>query len=134
LMVDKETPGGQSQEADVKKSSDIWSRTKSDSFLQKLSVKEKEAEAITLRKQRVQAFMDLKISSLVSTPTEDEMKKYYDANKSKFGDVPFEKVSDNIKNFLIQTQRDSKLKGWFEALRKKYRAQNYIAEKETVKK
>ena len=129
LMVDQETPFISPDETEKKSLETLWKRLSTEPFAQKVSLKEKDVETIYLRKKRVGSFIDLKISTLVQTPSPEEIKSYFERNKSKFGNTPLDQVSDNIKTFLMQNQRDAKLKAWYEGLRKKYRAQNYIAEK-----
>ncbi|NJL24445.1 MAG: hypothetical protein HC902_04280 [Calothrix sp. SM1_5_4] len=57
-----------------------------------------------------------------------EAQKYFDENRLKFGNLPFEKLKENIKAYLSKNHVDRRLKDWFDVLLSKYQVKNLIAE------
>jgi len=83
-----------------------------------------EVESAILRKMRARNFIKYKTESMGIQITESEIKDYYDQNRIKFGAVSFEKIKDNIREYLNQRSVESKMKDWVSILRKKYQVRN----------
>ncbi len=100
---------------------------KSDGWKQ-LQVTDAEFEQAMTRKLRSKKFIKFKMD-LASLPVSDqEVKDYYDKNKFKFDNLPFENFKENIRSFLTRRQVDERMKEWFEVLHIKYRIRNSLAE------
>lgn len=68
-----------------------------------------------------------KRSSLLPV-TDTEAKRYFDQNRVKFGSLPFDNFKENIKAFLSRSQVERRLKDWFEVIKAKHQAKNYLSE------
>lgn len=93
-----------------------------------LEVSPGELEAGLRRKIQAKRFVQFRAQSSVLPVTDDEAQKYFNENRLKFGDLPFENFKDNIKSYLSRTQVDRRLKEWYDVLLNKYQVKNLIAE------
>ncbi|HMN68938.1 MAG TPA: hypothetical protein PKC28_10410 [Bdellovibrionales bacterium] len=88
----------------------------------------KEIEAILARKLQAKKFIQFRTQSSLLPVTELEAQKYFNENRLKFGNLPFENFKENIKSFLSRTQVDKRLKDWYDLLQNKYQVKSLIAE------
>jgi hypothetical protein len=88
-----------------------------------------EKEALLSRKLRAKKFIRFKTDSAFVTVTDREALSYFQKNRVKFGNLPFEKFKESIKTFLSQQQADERLKEWFRILQKKYQVRHFGLEK-----
>lgn len=86
-----------------------------------LGYSQAEVTAALRRKLRSRAFLQFKIETSGILVTDDEAKEYYDKNRAKFGNYGFSQFKGSIKEALTQQKLESRLKDWFEILKKKYR-------------
>lgn len=93
-----------------------------------LEVKPKELEAALRRKLQAKKFIQFRADSSILPVTDVEARRYFDENRLKFGDLPFENFKENIKSYLSKTQVDKRLKDWFDVLLSKYQVKNLISE------
>lgn len=93
-----------------------------------LEPEEKEVREMFERKLKAKALTRFKSESSVVPVTDADAKTYFEQNRTKFGNLPFENFKDNIKSFLMRQQVDSRIKDWFEVLRSKYRVRNFLSE------
>lgn len=93
-----------------------------------LEPEEKEIREMFERKLKAKALTRFKSESSVVPVTDSDAKTYFEQNRTKFGNLPFENFKDNIKSFLMRQQVDSRIKDWFEVLRSKYRVRNFLSE------
>lgn len=94
----------------------------------KLQISEKELQAGLRRKLQAKKFIQFRAESSVLPVTDVEAQRYYEENRLKFGDLPFESFKENIKSYLSKTQVDKRLKDWFDVLLAKYQVKNLISE------
>lgn len=94
----------------------------------KLQVAPVELAGVVERKMRAKKFIRFKADSSVVPITDTEAKKYFEDNRLKFGDLPFENFKENIKTFLGRQQVEKRLKDWFDVLQSKYKVKNYQSE------
>jgi len=87
-----------------------------------------EWKSLLERKLKAKMFIKFRKDSSELPVTDTEAKRYYEENHSKFGNQPFENVKDNIKSFLARSQVDRRLKDWYEVIKAKYNAKNFLAE------
>ncbi len=83
-----------------------------------------EIESIVSRKLRAKNFIQYKSESMGIQITETEMKEYYDQNRIKFGSLSYEKMRENIREYLSQQNVEVKMKDWISILKKKYQVRN----------
>lgn len=95
---------------------------------QNLGISKKEWRSELERKIRAKRFIQFKAKSSIVPVTDNEAQEYYEKNRLKFGNLPFEKFSENIKSFLIRQQVDRRLKDWFEVLQEKYKVKSLAAD------
>ncbi len=93
-----------------------------------LKVTPKEVETMFERKLAAKKFIRFRADSSVVPVSDVEAERYYEQNRLKFGDLPFENFRSNIKNFLSRQQVEGRLKDWFEVLQAKYQVRNFLAE------
>lgn len=94
----------------------------------KLEPAPRELERGLRRKLQAKKFIQFRSESSVLPVTDPEAQRYYEENKGKFGNLPFENLKENIKAYLSKTQVDKRLKDWFDVLLSKYQVKNLIAE------
>ena len=94
----------------------------------RLEVTPEELEQAVARKLRAKEFIRFKIDSATIPISDREAEEYFNNNKLKFENLPFEDFKTNIKSYLTKQQVDKRLKDWFELLQSKYRVRNYLAE------
>lgn len=87
----------------------------------KLEVGKVELERAVREKLEAKKFLKIKANSLQTEVSDDEAKLYFEKNRIKFGNLPFESFKDNIKSFMNQQQLEEKLKAWFEVVKRKYK-------------
>jgi len=63
-------------------------------------------------------YIDLKIRAFIRIK-EEEVKDFYDKHASEFQDVEFEKVRDDIENYLVEDELNQRLKSHISELREK---------------
>lgn len=90
----------------------------------KLAATQIEIESILSRKLRAKNFIQYKTESMGIQITETEMKEYYDQNRIKFGSLSYEKMKENIREYLSQQNVEVKMKDWVSILKKKYQVRN----------
>lgn len=93
-----------------------------------LEVSGRELENGLQRKLQGKKFVQFRAQSSVLPVTDTEAQRYFNENRLKFGNLPFENFKENIKSFLSRTQVDRRLKEWYEVLLSKYQVKNLIAE------
>lgn len=81
---------------------------------------EQELHQMVRRKLVAKSFMDFKTSSSRVPVSDEEALAYYQKNKAKFGDLPFESFKDSIVNYLVQSHLESRMREWLELLHSKY--------------
>ncbi|MBK7842214.1 MAG: hypothetical protein IPJ71_00755 [Bdellovibrionales bacterium] len=89
-----------------------------------LAVTRSELKSQLERKMRAKRFIQFKGRSSVVPVTDDEVREYFEKNRIKFGNFPFEKFKDDIRSFLERQHVDMRLKNWFEILQEKYKVKN----------
>lgn len=94
----------------------------------RLKVTAAEMQLAVERKLTAQKFIQFKVDTSVVPVTDTEAEKYFETNRARFGNLPFEKFKDNIKTFLNRQQVDQRLKDWFEVLQAKYSVRNFLSE------
>lgn len=99
----------------------ILNMTRSWPAWKRLDVSDRELVTILQVHLRAQAFLKFKSESSGVLVSDSEAQEYYEKNRVKFGNLPFEKFKDSIKDVLAQEQLEEKLKDWFELLKRKYR-------------
>lgn len=87
-----------------------------------------EWKAILERKLKAKLFIKFRKESSQLPVTDAEAKRYFEDNHLKFGNLPFENFKDNIKSYLARSQVDRRLKDWYEVIKSKYKAKNFLAE------
>jgi hypothetical protein len=93
-----------------------------------LAVAKKELDAALRRKLQSKKFIQFRAQSSVIPVTDVEAQKYFNENRLKFGNLPFENLKENIKSALSRTQVERRLKDWYDVLLNKYQVKNLIAE------
>lgn len=93
-----------------------------------LQVSPKELENSLRRKVQSKKFIQFRAQSSVIPVTDVEAQKYFNENRLKFGNLPFENFKENIKSYLSRTQVERRLKDWYDVLMNKYQVKNLIAE------
>jgi hypothetical protein len=96
---------------------------------QALQPSAKELNQAIARKLRAKKFISFRADSSVIPVTDAEALRYFEQNRIKFGNLPFEKFRAEIKTVLARQQVESRLKDWFEVLQNKYQVRNFLAEK-----
>lgn len=87
-----------------------------------------EVKKFTTRKLVAKSFLKFKTNSMSGIITDQEAQAYYENNRAKFGSTPFVDFKENIKTFLAQQQLEERLRTWFEAIKRKYKVRNFVAE------
>lgn len=93
-----------------------------------LQVSDREFEDGIRRKMQAKKFIQFRALSSVMPVTDSEAEKYFNENRLKFGNLPFQNFKENIKSYLGRNQVDRRMKDWFEVLLSKYQVKNLIAE------
>lgn len=87
-----------------------------------------EWRALLERKIRAKQFIKFRQESSNLPVTDVEAKRYFEENRLKFGELPFENFKENIKSYLARSQVDRRLKDWYEVVKAKYKAKNLLSE------
>jgi len=85
-----------------------------------------EWKEIFWRRLQAEKFIQFRAQSSVIPISDGEARRYFEENRLKFGDLPFEQFKENIKIFLRRSQVEQRLKDWYEVLRAKYKARNFL--------
>ena len=85
-----------------------------------LAVTEAEMSEMVDRKVRARALVDFRSSASRVVVSDAEALRYFQKNKSRFGDRPFSQFKETIRAYLAQSQSDSRMRSWFESLRQKH--------------
>lgn len=97
-------------------------------YWQALEVGQDELKRFVLQKLTTKAFIQFKTNSMAGTISDAEALAYFEKNRIKFGDLPFENFKDNIKTFLSQQQLEERSRAWFEIIKRKYKVRNILSE------
>lgn len=100
-------------------------------YWQSLEVTREELSSAVELKYRAKKFIHFRVRSMIVPVTDTEAQEYYEKNRARFGDMPFEAFKKNIKAFLSQQHMDERLREWFELLKRRYAVRNYEAEKKS---
>ena len=106
----------------------VKAKLKTNKSIQGLELTKQELNNLVRRKLRSKKFVRFKVDSSVVPITDDEALEYFEQNRLKFGNLPFENFKQNIKSFLGRQQIDKRLKDWFDVLQNKYKVRNFLAE------
>ena len=98
------------------------------SKMQTLGVKAEELRPQVRRKLIAKEFIRFKADSSVVSVTGAEAKNYFESNRLKFGDLPYESFKENIKVYLTREQVNKRLRDWFEVLQAKYKVTTLAVE------
>ena len=93
-----------------------------------LKVTDLEFRSWLKRKLQAKKFIQFRAQSSVLPVTDIEAQKYFNENRLKFGNLPFENFKENIKTYLSREQVDRRLKDWYDLLLNKYQVKNLLAE------
>jgi hypothetical protein len=88
---------------------------------------DKEIRTSVVSKLESQKFMAFKTDSSAIPVSDTEVRAYYDKNRDRFGDMPFENFRETIRNYLIKTQVENRVREWLDLLQTKYRIKNFSA-------
>jgi hypothetical protein len=89
-------------------------------FWKKLEVTAEEKRHFIERKLRAKKLLQFRTQSSYVSVSDRDALNYYQQNKIKFGNSPFDKLKENIKSFLEQQNAEARLKDWLTILQKKY--------------
>ena len=95
-----------------------------------LKVSDNELNQLIRKKLQAKKFIRFKVDSSTVPITDDEARAYFEENRLKFGNLPYENFKQNIRAFLGRKQIDKRLKDWFEVLQNKYKVRNFFSENE----
>ncbi len=98
-------------------------------YWKSLDVKPDEVKMTLQRKLRSKNFLQFKTQSSGVAVTDSEARDYFNRNRLKFGNLPFESFRENIKTFLAKQILEERIRDWFESLKAKYRVRNFEAER-----
>ncbi|MBX9765778.1 MAG: hypothetical protein K2X47_00780 [Bdellovibrionales bacterium] len=87
----------------------------------RLGVSDRELTSYVERKLRAKRFLEFKTKTSAVIATDVDAQKYFEKNRRKFGEQPFEKFKDNIKIMLSNAESEERLREWFTLLKRKYR-------------
>lgn len=87
----------------------------------KLGPTKDEIQKLVRRKLRSRAFLQFKTETSGALVSDDEAHAYFEKNRLRFGNYPFQQFRNTIKEVLAQQRLESRLKDWFEILKKKHR-------------
>ncbi len=125
----KSFTGMQVSEAEVKASVGQFLKIAGNNSLWKsLAVSDEELLELVQKKLQSKKYIRFKVDSSVVPITDDEALVYFEENRSKFGNLPFENFKQNIRAFLGRQQIDRRLREWFEVLQNKYKVKNLLSE------
>lgn len=93
-----------------------------------LKVGSKELSGVLQRKIQAKKFIRFRADSSLVPVSDLEAQRYFEQNRIKFGQLPFDNFKDNIKAFLARQQVERRLKDWFDLLQGKYQVRNFLAE------
>jgi hypothetical protein len=93
-----------------------------------LQVSPRELENGIHRKIQAKKFIQFRAQSSVLPVTDSEAQRYFNENKLKYENLPFENFKEDIKSYLSRAQVDRRLKDWYDVLLSKYQVKNLIAE------
>jgi hypothetical protein len=93
-----------------------------------MQVSRREFETALKRKVQAKKFVQFRAQSSVLPVTDAEALRYFNENRLKYDNLPFENLKENIKSYLSRTQVDRRLKDWYDVLMSKYQVKNLIAE------
>lgn len=86
-----------------------------------LEISDKELELMFKSMMVAQTFLKLKASTSVVDISDNEAKLYFEKNRVKFASMPFEQFKETIKEYLAKEATETRVKEWFEVLKRKYR-------------
>lgn len=119
----------QVSEADLKEREKKCLKTLGDlAVWKRWEVQPQELETFLRNKIQAKKFIEFRAQSSVLPVTDIEAGRYFNENRLKFGNLPFENFKENIKSFLSRTQVDLRMKDWYDVLLSKYQVKNLIAE------
>jgi hypothetical protein len=94
---------------------------KASSEWQALEISPAELEEHVSRHLRAKEFMKFKAESMGLQVSDETARAYYEKNRIRFNNLPFENFKSSIKEYLTSQDVESKMKDWFDVLRKKYK-------------
>lgn len=97
-------------------------------YWESLEVSSGELKKAVLQKLTAKAFIQFKTSSMVGIVSDSEASAYYEKNRFKFGDGPYESFKENIKTFLAHQQLEDRTRAWFEIIKRKYKVRNILVD------
>ena len=97
----------------------------------KLETNEGEVQKMVELKLRAQNFLKFKTESAGVVVTDEDTKAYYEKNRLKFGNMPYDQFKNSIREVLSTQILEERLKDWFEVLRRKYRVRFLGESRET---
>jgi hypothetical protein len=86
-----------------------------------LEVSSSELKELLIRKLTAKNFLKFKTELSGIQVDDEEARKYFDKNRSKFGNLPYSTFKENIKSYLSQKMMEDRTKDWFEVLKRKYK-------------
>jgi|GEM_PF-5476457 len=87
----------------------------------RLGITNDELQNAVLRHLRANEYLQLKTASMGIVIPDEMAQKYFEANRSRFGGLPFAQFKEAIQESLAQAQLEVKLKDWVEILKRKYK-------------
>ncbi|MGE3974522.1 MAG: hypothetical protein AB7F59_08360 [Bdellovibrionales bacterium] len=108
------------QEAEAQLAKAIRSSGEVAQFWRQLEVSVDQKNATIDRKLRAKKFLQFRGQSSFVTVTDREALNYFQKNRTKFGNMGFEKFKDQIKTYLSEQQADERMQEWLSVLQKKY--------------
>lgn len=106
----------------------VKSKLKNQKKWRALRLESHELESLVERKLRAKKFIQFKVESSAVPVSDAEARQYFETNRLKFENLPFESFKETIRTYLSRQQVDRRLKDWFELLQVKYKVRNYLVE------
>lgn len=113
---------------DIKKERQTIQSLSKNVLWQKINPSAAEIDRVLMRKLKASAFFRFKAETFRGTVSDQEVRAYFDSNKSKFGSGNFDLFKDNIRMFLVQQQTQERMRAWFELIKRKHRVRNFFAD------
>lgn len=93
-----------------------------------LSVDEEELKEALKKKIQSKKYIQFKMNSAKVLVSDEEVRSYFEGNRSEFGELPYAQFKESIRAFLKKQQVQKRLKDWFDLLQSKYKIRNLIAD------
>jgi hypothetical protein len=125
ILAAKEAKSFQIAQAEESEVKEALLKFRGSEVFRRLGLKESETRSRVSEKILAEKFLELRAEGLRTVVTDQEIRDFYERNRSSYQGMPFDKFKDSVRKDLETENRQKRFLEWFDVLKQKYKVRIY---------